>query len=194
MKKKLAYGMLAGLLVLCLTSCATTKGLSQSKVKKALKDGVWASPENSALFFTPHGNFDSVIQQNPKFGYKFYKLSGRQETISPFGLFTIVTGEVSFSEPLPVGSELKVFSETRVYTVKGPNGLPETRTETTYYGIAGVDAVLNKPGLIFMAYTEKDTKKELKSLKMLYKYFEGTDSAWEHVIADRIEELKNAKK
>ena len=65
---------------------------------------------------------------------------------------------------------------------------------TTYFGIAGVDVVLNKPGLFYYNPYDKEGANELKSLKVLYKYFKGSDSAWEHVIADRIEELKNAKK
>lgn len=189
MKKNLVYGLFAGLLVMCLTSCVSTTGLSQAKVQKALNDGVWGTPENSTLFFTPHSMFNDVLQQNPKYGYNFYRLSTRCESINPLFLFEIVTGEVAFAAPLPVGSEVKLYSSTIVYTSGN-----QTRTETTYYGISGVDAVLNKPGLFYFALTEKDKKKELSTLKVLYKYFKGTDSAWEHVIADRIEELKNAKK
>ena len=186
MKKKLAYGMLAGLLMLCLTSCVSTStaGLSQSKVKKALKEGNWGTPENSALLFTPNSAYNDFLQQNPKFGYKFYKTTTRTEVTNLF-IFSIVTGSVAFVEPLPVGSELKLFSST--------TGSGNSIT-TTYFGIAGVDVVLNKPGLFYYNPYDIEGKNELKALKVLYKYFKGSDSAWEHVIADRIEELKNAKK
>ncbi len=186
MKKKLVYGILAGLLVMSFTSCVSTatSGLSQSKVKKALKEGNWGTPENSALLFTPNSAYNDFLQQNPKFGYKFYKTTTRTEAATVL-IFTFVTGSVAFVEPLPVGSELKLFSST--------TGSGNSST-TTYFGIAGVDVVLNKPGLFYYNPYDKEGANELKSLKVLYKYFKGSDSAWEHVIADRIEELKNAKK
>lgn len=183
MKKKIAFALLSGLLF-CLTSCASTYGLTQAKVKKALKEGTWGLPKNSALLFSSDFAYNDFLQQNPKFGYKFYPTTCRSESV-PLLLVEVVTGSVSFIEPLPIGAELKLFSKTET---KG------RCITTTYYGIAGVDVVLDKPGLFYYAPDDPERKDELTALKILYNYFKGSNSEWESVIANRIEELKDAKK
>ena len=181
MQRKMFTIGFAALLLAMLASCATTKGMTMSKVKKTLKKGEWASPENSTLFFTSNTEYNDFLQQNPDIGYNFYTLIGREEYV--YVLFNIPTGSVGFIEPLPVGSELKLFSETKYY------GRDST---TNYYGIAGVDVVLTEPGLYYYGKDNEKHSKELSCLKILAKYFKGSE--WEKVISDRIEEIKNAKK
>lgn len=189
MKKKLLVGLSVMLLLLSITSCASTTGFSQAAVKKELKNDAWGSPKTHALLFSTDIRYNTFLQQNPKFGYKFYDTTTRDEYIS--FIVDIPLGSVAFLEPLPVGSELKLFSDTVLRTTAF-----STERKTTFYGIADVDIVLNKPGLFYYDPDAKDknNKSELKSLKILYKYFKGTNSDWEKVIAERIEELENAKK
>lgn len=180
--KKLAFALCAAVLASMLTACVSTGGLSPSKVKKATQNGEWPSASDHALLFGYCEGWDDFLQQNPDLGYQFYEANYRTESHS-FILFTIAES-VEFLEPLPLGTELKLFS------TEGYSG--NTRT-TTYYGIAGVDVVLTKPGLFFYGEDTAKHKYEKKALKLLYKYFKGTGSDWETLIVERMEELKNAK-
>lgn len=183
--KKIVYVLLAVFLSAALTSCVTTSGLSRSKVAKKVSSGEWLSPENSTLLFFDGNTWNSMLQQNPKFGYNFYDVNSKANT-SLILCFAITHGVVGFIEPLPVGSELKLFSETKV---------AGNTVNHIYYGIGGVDFVLNKPGLMYYEINgeDKNHKNELSSLKYLYQYFKGTGSEWEDLILKRMEELKNVK-
>ncbi len=180
MKKNLLRVTIAGLILALLSGCASTKGLSMSKVQKELKNGVWASPKDSVLFFTECLDYNDFLQQNPEVGYKFYKLNGRLEEF-----MGIKSGSVGFIEPIPAGSELKIFSKTYKEDYKNT-------IVTEFYGISGVDVVLDKPGLFFYGKDNKKHSSELKCLKLLLKYFKNSE--WEQVIQDRIEEIKNENK
>ena len=183
--KKIIYGLLAVFLAAALTGCASTSGISKSKVAKKLASGEWPSPENSTLLFFDGNTWNKMLQQNPEFGYKFYTVNSKLDSQTIF-FVTIIHGVVGFIEPLPVGSELKVFSETQI---------SGNYVNNIYYGISGVDFVLNKPGLMYHETSgeDKDHKNELSSLKLLYEYFKGTGSEWEALILKRMEELKNVK-
>ncbi len=180
--KKSILVVLAGLMLFGLTSCVSTSGDKPGKVKKAVTSGEYPSPENSTLFFAYNTSVNYYLQQNPEIGYKFVypNIYDDGKTI----LFIYVPNCLKFLNPLPVGAELKKYTQTYV----------SGRTIITeYFGIAGVDYVLNKPGLFYCDDTDPNNKHELKALKLLYKYFKGTDSEWEHLILDRMEELKNGK-
>ena len=181
MKKKIVFSLIMGLALLFFTGCVSTRGLSASKIKKACADGEWLSPKEGTLVFGYCEAWNDFLQQNPDLGYKFYNVNRRTESTTI--LLVTISSNVSFLQPLPVGSELKLFSTTV------SNGRDTT---TTYYGIAGVDVVCTKPGLMYYntygAYSSKD---ELKALKILYKYFKGSGLEWELAILDRMEELKN---
>lgn len=185
--KKIINGLLAVFLAAALTGCASTKGITCSKAGKKLASGEWPSPENTTLLFFDGNIWNSMLQQNPKFGYRFYDVNSRIESVNLL-IVNITTGVVGFVQPLPVGSELKVFSQT--YTAGNT-------IYTDYFGIGGVDFVLDKPGLMYYEAGKnskgKEKKNELSSLKLLYKYFKGTGSEWEELILNRMEELKNEK-
>ena len=182
MKKKILFSLIMCAALLAFTGCASTVGLSASKVKKACTEGEWLSPSEGTLVFGYCTAWNDFLQQNPNIGYKFHNVNARVE--SYWCVLFNLTFNVSFLEPLPVGSELKLFSST--YS----NG---RNTTTYYYGIAGVDVVCDKPGLLFYNGGEENPKDELKALKMLYTYFKGTGSEWEQTILDRMEELNNEK-
>ncbi|SEP69437.1 hypothetical protein SAMN04487977_101138 [Treponema bryantii] len=180
MKKKLCFSLILGVAILFLTGCVSTKGLSSSKIKKACANGDWLSPKEGTLVFGYCEDWNDFLQQKPEFGYKFYNINRRTESTRI--LLIEIQSNVTFIEPLPVGSELKLFSKT------SQSGNTIT---TTYYGIAGVDLVCNKPGLLYYSTTGYKAKDELSALKMLYKYFKKSGSEWELAILDRMEELKN---
>lgn len=180
MKKKIVFSLILGVAILYLTGCVSTTGLSSTKIKKACANGDWLSPTEGTIVFGYCEDWNDFLQQNPEVGYKFYNINRRTE--STHILFITIKKNVCFIEPLPVGSELKLFSETVTTTHE---------SRTTYYGIAGVDVVCNKPGLIYYSKTGYKAKDELNALKMLYKYFKNSGSEWELAILDRMEELKN---
>lgn len=186
MNKKIIFAMLTGIVLLCLSGCASTGGAkSESSIKKEIKNSEFLGPKEGALLFGHNVVWSEFLQQNPEYGYKLYKTNWRDESTT-IVLVTIVNN-MTFLEPLPVGSELKLY-KTSYYS--------GNTHYTDYYGIAGVDIVLNKPGLFFYGdnYEEKDrAEAELKALEILYKYFKGTGSEWETEIVNRMEELKNAK-
>ena len=183
MKKKILLTLIVGTLLLGLTGCVSTGGLSASQIKKASTQGEWLSPAEGTLVFGYSRSWNDFLQQNPELGYKFYRVNWREE--SHWLILFSISENVCFLEPLPVGSELKLFSST---SFSGNN-----RT-TYYYGISGVDVVCDKPGLLFYnSEGGESPKAELKALKLLYNYFKGTGSEWEQVILDRMEELKDEK-
>ena len=182
--KKIFFSLILCGAVLFLTGCVTTRGLSSGKIRKACENGEWLSPTEGTIVFGYCENWDDFLQQKPEFGYKFYNVNRRTETT--YILFISVDKNVCFLKPLPVGSELKLFSETATRTdTRG------TSTTVTWYGIAGVDVVCNKPGLLYYSTSGYKAKDELNGLKMLYKYFKNSGSEWEQTILDRMEELKN---
>lgn len=184
MKKNL-FAVFTAIALLCITGCASTSGLTVSQVKKASTNGDFLSPKEGALVFGYNEIWNEFLQQNPELGYKFYKANWYDDSHT-IVLVTIVNS-LAFLEPLPLGSELKLYSTT---------GYVGDTRQTTYYGIAGVDLVLNKPGLVFYgAYSsDKDRDEaELSALKLLLNYFKGTGSEWETEILNRMEELNNAK-
>ena len=186
MKKKLGFLTVLCVTVLFLTGCVSTWGLSSSKIKKACANGEWLSPEEGTLVFGYCEGWDAFLQQKPEFGYRLMNINRRTESV--YYILVEITKNVNFLEPLPVGSELKLFSKTTRYT--DGSG---THITTTYYGIGGVDLVCNKPGLLYYSPSGYKAKDELNGLKMLYKYFKNSGSEWESAILDRMEELKNEK-
>lgn len=171
-----------------LTSCSTTSynaGESKKDVKAKVENGEWGGPKNSTLLFGNGLSDISVLQQNPQFGYKTYSAQAQtKSTTIQVLIFPITLKEsVFFIQPLPVGTELKVYSRM----------VMDYNTKNTYYsGIAGVDFKYTKPGLFYYNTADKDNKNELKALKKLLPYFEGT--SWESAINSRIQEIENAKK
>ncbi len=181
MKKKIVFSLILGAAILFLTGCVSTKGLSSSKIKKACANGDWLSPTEGTLVFGYCQDWNDFLQQNPEFGYKFYNINRRTESTRILSI-EIMSSNVTFLEPLPVGSELKLFSTT----VQKGNTITDT-----FFGIAGVDVVCNKPGLLYYSLKGYKAKDEFNALKMLYKYFKNSGSEWELAILDRMEELKN---
>lgn len=184
MKSKILKAVLIAFALATLASCTSTSGLSRGDIKRAIDDGTWGTPKDSCLVYgySMDGNSE-FLQQNPKYGYKFYSVSEKSVTRTiPILLLwiTIETGHVCFLEPLPVGAELKAYCS-------------ESGNYITYKGIAGVDKVITKPGLLYYDNDTKDHKYEKKAIKLLYKYFKGSGSEWEQVILDRMEELTGEK-
>ena len=177
--KKLSQIFLLGLVIALLSSCVSTSGLSQRKVKNKVKTNEWPSPKESCLLFGNDYSWNHFLQQNPDIGYQFYSCNTRISEV-----FGVIVSNLVFLQPLPVGSELKLFSDT-VYGYR--------TVETTYYGIAGVDVVLKEPGLLFYGKDDEKHSKELGALKILLGYFKGTNSQWEEEINKRIKELSDAK-
>ena len=166
-----------------LTSCATSGervGESKGKVQQKLKTGEWGGPESNAVLFGSEYKNCVILQQNPKLGYQFYQaqaIGSASEVISLFG--TSKADASFFIQPLPVGSELKMYASE---TDKGDKNL------IMYEGISGVDVKLTKPGLVYYDLNDSEHKNEKEALKTIQPYFKGT--SWEPVIAKRIEELK----
>ena len=187
MKKKIAFSLILGAAILFLAGCASTYGLSVGKVKKACANGDWLGPTEGTIVFGYCEGWNDFLQQKPEFGYKFYSVNKRTETT--YMLFFYLVKNVCFIEPIPVGSELKLFSKT----VSDTDYRGVTSSKTTWYGVGGVDVVCNKPGLLYYSPSGYSVKDELNGLKMLYKYFKNSGSEWEQTILDRMEELKNEK-
>lgn len=180
MIKRVIYGVFLAFFLEMISSCATNTGYSSAAVKRNMDNGLWGSPENTTLVFAPNSYFNAFLQQNPKFGYNFYPTTKKVGTVADYLVPASDICGISFIEPLPVGSELKLFSKTTRYDLE---------VETIYYGVGGVDVVLNKPGLLFFNPEHKDSKKELQSLKLLYGFFKGTE--WDPIIRNRMKELSN---
>jgi hypothetical protein len=187
--KKNYFLILIAVLVITLTSCASTNQISTIAAKKALENGEWGTPETHTLLFGINGEdakqTSKFLQQNPDIGYKFLETYGisNEKTILLF--ITIEKGRF-FLYPQPVGSELKEFSWWTYESHLGYDSI-----KTIYEGIGGVDITLTKPGLQFYGNDKENHKEELKTLKKMVKYFKG--SAWETLIKSRIEEISNAK-
>ena len=176
MKKKL-IGALASVALVLFTSCQTVHFLTRTEYKDALVNGEYGSPKDSVLLFGYNVHWQTFIQQNPKIGYKFCDACREPANAG------LVLSErfVKFLEPLPVGSELKLFSDVDNSSYG---------SVTTYYGIGGVDIVLNKPGLFYFDEKDPNHQNELTALKMLLNFYKGTGSDWELVIKKRIAELE----
>jgi hypothetical protein len=168
--------------------CMTTTyraGDSKSEVKKNILNGSWEKPENSVIIFGSEYTSFEVLQQNPKFGYKLYEaqMQGKSNS-NTIGFLTLIKStSMFFVQPLPVGSELKVYSYT---------DMEGMQSVCNYCGIGGVDIKLTKPGLVYYDKNDTGHKNELASLKVMQSYFTGTD--WETVIVNRIQEIENEKK
>jgi len=173
--------------ILC-TSCMTTTyraGESKSDCKKNVGAGTWGSPKNTAVVFgSEYTNF-IVLQQNPKFGYKLYQAQVLGKTTSNLIVIVTLTSTTSmfFVQPLSVGSELKVYEQTKMLG---------TSASREYLGIGGVDVKITKPGLVYYDANDPGHKNELASLKAMQSYFTGTD--WETAITNRMQEIENEKK
>lgn len=126
-----------------------------------------------------------VYQQNPAFGYQRYEaqVSGSKTGTSIFLVSVAKTKSMFFIQPLPRGSEIKIY---------GYRNAGAYNDTITYCGIQGVDFVLTKPGLMYYEKNDPEHKNEYESLKSMLPYFKGTD--WEPVITERMEELSNESK
>lgn len=153
-----------------------------SKTREELDEkSLWGSPKTHALYFGTEGtSINTFLQQNPRFGYTFYPAVVMENVIfwlHPAGSFRY------FLAPQPVGAELKLYTSTEHY---GRDSI------TTVYGIGGVDIVVDKPGLMYLGKEDKENKEELKTLRKMIDYFEGSE--WEIYIMQRIQEIENAQK
>lgn len=170
------------------TSCFTTGykfGASKSEVKKAVTSGNWGSPKDCVVLFGSEYVDFYVYQQNPAFGYQRYEaqVSGSKTGTSIFLVSVAKTKSMFFIQPLPRGSEIKIY---------GYRNAGAYNDTITYCGIQGVDFVLTKPGLMYYEKNDPEHKNEYESLKSMLPYFKGTD--WEPVITERMEELSNESK
>lgn len=188
MKRKVLYCIALLAVVFSLSSCITAalkdpiefnNNSIKEMVEKNFSNGNWGGPENHAIYlaatderFDKIGFIRSFLQQNPTFGYKEYGFR--------FG-YCKYDYDFYFSEPIPVGAELKV---TDYFDRK--------KGCATAYGIAGVDLKVTTPGLVYIDMHDKSHAYELDVLLGLQQYFVNTD--WAPVIAKRIEELQNESK
>lgn len=180
MIKRVVYSLFAVIVLGIFIGCSTTSPyIHSSSVQNKIESGEWGTPYDSALLYSLTSTYDAFLQQNPEFGYKLYHAykGGSAVLLGENGF----DGGLSFLQPLPVGSELKLYSSTL--------DMGQYGYVTTYYGVAGVDVVLNKTGLILYNPGEPDEEKELKALKHLKSFFEGTE--WGTLIDWRIKELSH---
>lgn len=178
----------------CVACMAITMAMLMGCATIAARDGVseireeldekasWGSPKTHALYFGTEGtSINTFLQQNPQFGYVFYPAVVMENVT--FWLQLIPAGSFRyFLAPQPVGAELKLYTSEEYYS----NG-----SMTTVYGIGGVDIIVDKPGLIYMGKEDKNNKEELKTLKKMVDYFEGSE--WEIYITQRIQEIENVQ-
>ena len=133
------------------------------------KQEVKYTPENSILFFGTGYMSVSLIQQNPELGVRKIGSTGMSASGRSYFVFM----------PIPLNSELLITSAT--YPIS--NG-----TMTIRYGIAGVDFVANKPGLLYFDDNDPKHVNEKRALDFIKDFYKETE--WEPLIEARLQELK----
>lgn len=142
-------------------------------IKDQIKQGTLLSPDEGCVVFGFGYCYAECFQQNPEIGYRFHKAEICRGNILSYK-------KAYAFEPLPLKSKFKMFY-----------GVIESEYEVTseYYGIDGVDIVLDKPGLYYLGSCDPDRSKEAKALKAIKSIYAKT--AWEPIIDARLKELND---
>lgn len=206
MKSHLTLALLAAAAVMLGASCSTVP-TTPLRNNVATKKAAYGSPEDSVLVYGDAAQVTSVFNALASKSIDNLEMIQMNPAKPPMIITPARAGRVFFTEPLPLGSSVRFFYFS----------ITQGRTTTFYerglQGSGPTDRRLDKPGLCYMGsllYCDKSYKdnksalgsgygddadlypygdyKEIDALKEILPKFRGT--AWEGVIAARIEELK----
>lgn len=206
MKYRLAFALplaIAALLVVSCSSVPTTPLRNNVAIKKA----TYLGPSESVLVYGSAAQATSLFNALSSKSIDDLEMIQLNPEQKPMIITPARSGDVFFTEPLPVGSSVRIFYFVTV------QGRVTTFYERGVQGSGPTDRKLDKAGLCYLGsllYCTKDYKdkksilgsgygddsdlypygdaKEIDALKRLLPKFRGTD--WEPVISARIEELK----
>lgn len=204
MHSRLAWLFVAAATAALSLSCMTPPRMPR-RDNVEVKRTAYGSPSDSVLVYGSAAQMKFLFGAGPIDNLEMIQLNPAQK---PMIITPARLGYYFFTEPLPVGSSVRIFYLS----------IQQGRTITFYYrGLQGngpADIKLQKPGLLYLgslvyatkAYAEKHSQEEVKgydstmdlypvgdqkeidTLKAIRPKFEKTE--WEPIIAARIEELK----